>query len=362
MVLRSIAEKLQIPKSSTVEHSLSQERQFLLGSRQLNKLKEIRERSSGSFDTNFAIAKEVAALVHASLDFAPTGNFTPLLTAESIAKREATNCFGHTVVLSECLEEVGIEHFICYANQHTFVALFDRKSDRAFMVDPLSEHLTCEITKAVVGEDPLTQLELGELRAVNKLYTDEILATLPPSVNKEAFVGSRPWLSFDRDALYRTEPNPRDTQLQLLTLPSIPGRELLIDQYNAMIYANRRDFDASAKIMEDLSGIYLDVDPRNNLKMPTDMVKFLIRDGQYLRALMVVKVVLDSLPPVDTSKNALFLPDTMRKIAKRLGNVAMMSEAVKIIEELPKNNLTKGKLSAARRELAEMIQSNHKSN
>ena len=137
---------------------------------------------------------------------------------------------------------------------------------------------------------------------------------------------------------------------------------MLIDQYNAMIYANRRDFDASAKIMEDLSGIYLDVDPRNNLKMPTDMVKFLIRDGQYLRALMVVKVVLDSLPPVDTSKNALFLPDTMRKIAKRLGNVAMMSEAVKIIEELPKNNLTKGKLSAARRELAEMIQSNHKSN
>ena len=52
----------------------------------------------------------------------------------------------------------------------------------------------------------------------------------------------------------------------------------------------------------------------------------------------------------------------MRKIAKSLGNVAMMSEAVKIIEELPKNNLTKGKLSAARRELAEMIQSNHKSN
>ena len=68
MVLRSIAEKLQIPKSSTVEHSLSQERQLLLGSRQLNKLKEIRERSSGSFDTSFAIAKEVAALIHAIED------------------------------------------------------------------------------------------------------------------------------------------------------------------------------------------------------------------------------------------------------------------------------------------------------
>ena len=170
MTLRSIAEKLQTPKSSAVEHGLSQERQFLLGSRQLNKLKEIHEHSSGSFDTSFAISKEVAALVHASLDFVPTGNFTPLLDAESIAKREATNCFGHTIVLSECLEEVGIEHFICYANQHTFVALFDRKSDRAFMVDPLSEHLTCEITKAVVGEDPLTQLELGELREIGRAH------------------------------------------------------------------------------------------------------------------------------------------------------------------------------------------------
>ena len=73
---------------------------------------------------------------------------------------------------------------------------------------------------------------------------------------------------------------------------------------------------------------------------------------------MFLIVYLLSIP----QKNALFLPDTMRKIAKSLGNVAMMSEAVKIIEELPKNNLTKGKLSAARRELAEMIQSNHKSN
>ena len=156
------------------------------------------------------------------MDFAPTLANSPLLDAVEVANREATNCFGHVIIASECLEQLGIEHFVSYANQHAMVTLFDRGSERAFLLDVATEDMT-----GVIGSgapNPLDQLAMGELRAVNAFFSEELLKRLPPSIDRQKFMSSRPWLSFDAiDAAQSHEYKPRNRILQFLNYLQYQG-------------------------------------------------------------------------------------------------------------------------------------------
>ena len=143
----------------------------------------------------------------------------------------------------------------------------------------------------------------------------------------------------------------RNTRLQMLTLPSIPGR-LLLDEYNARIdQLNGRYKEAADKIV-DLSGIYLDVDSRNDLKEADKLCRELIKQGSEDLAIQVASVVNDSLLSGDSSKNRLFLPDVMRKVAKHDRDINLLNEAIRLYKEIidskPKyDSLVVGKLRAA---------------
>ncbi len=292
----------------------------------------------------------MAHLVRQTVDFAPTSAISPLLDATELAHREVTNCFGHVIIASECLEQLGIEHFVSYANQHAIVTLFDRGSDRAFLLDVATKELCCDMTEAIGGSDPLDQLAMGDLRAVNTLYSDELLKRLPPSTDREKFVGSRPWLSFDDTDIARfREYRPTDHVLQLLTLPSVPGRLLLVQQYNAARRADRGEVDVANEELLELAGIYLDVDPRNNLRELDRLCKKLLQAEKYDEAIKLAAMAAESLVPGDTSKNQLFLPDTLRSIAKRTRNKQLAQWALGEYERLPPSSLRTGKLSAARK-------------
>jgi hypothetical protein len=232
---RYLAAQLLTPKSSRVEQGGNGQRELLFESRQLRAINEEYEQSPKTFDDTARAAISVASLVRETLDFAPTSNSSQPLRAEIIAKTEVANCFGHTIVTSECLERLGIEHFISYANQHTFITLFDRQSDRSFMIDVKTEELCCEMTGVVGRENPLDQLWRGQLRAENSLFTDELLMRqLPQSINRENFLAVRGWLRFPDPQLEHRD-SRRGSILQMFTLPSILGRLLLLDEYNARI-------------------------------------------------------------------------------------------------------------------------------
>lgn len=223
------------PKSSRVEQDGNGQRELLFESRQLRAIEAEYEQSPKTFDDAAKAAMLVASLVRETLDFASTGHFSQPLRAEIIAETKVANCFGHTIVASECLERLGIEHFISYANQHTFVTLFDRQSDRSFMIDVKTRELCCEMTGVIGRENPLNQLQCGQLRAENSLFTDDLLLRqLPPSVNREDFLAVREWLRFS-DPQSEHRDSRRGSILQMFTLPSIPGRLLLLDEYNARI-------------------------------------------------------------------------------------------------------------------------------
>lgn len=185
MAERLIATGLQTPKRRIANECPGTQRQELMESQALLAIQEQYTQSSKKFDDMVYAAREVGALVRETLDFGVTTNSTPLLEATAIAQNEATNCYGHTIVASECLERIGVEHCISYANQHTFVTLFDRQGDGAFMLDVATKELWCDMTSAIGGEDPLNQFAKGELRAINTLYSRELLRQLPAEKNRE---------------------------------------------------------------------------------------------------------------------------------------------------------------------------------
>ena len=356
---RYLSTQLLTPRSDIAEKR-GVKREPLLGSGKLCDIKSVYEKSDKTFDDIAEAAKSVAELIRETLYFRSTDRDSRELNADNIAKDEVANCYGHTIVASECLEELNIEHFISYANQHTFITLFDRESDRSFIIDVLTEELRCEMTDAIGfdGIDPAEQLYYGELRANSTLYTDLLLQKLPSSVNRSDFVARREWLMFSDGMKYR-DGYGRNARLQMLTLLSIPGRLLLLDEYNARIdQLNGRYKEAADKIVY-LSGIYLDVDSRNDLKEADKLCRELIKQGSGDLAVQVASVVNDSLLSGDSSKNRLFLPDVMRKVAKHDRDINLLNEAIRLhkenINSKPKyDSLAVGKLRAAEKLLRSM--------
>ena len=339
--------KLLTPKSRLLEADPDLERAPLLESQQLRTIKADYQQSSQAFDDKIEAAKAVGLLVRQTLDFSTTSDFTPVFNAETLAGREMANCFGYTITASECLDKAGIEHLITYANQHAI-----------FMLDTPTKELYCEVTGAVGGADPLDQLETGELRAVNSLHTNQVLKHLPPAIDRERFVDRRPWLNFSSSNM-RFQDNPRDSILQMISLPSIPGRKLLAMEYNAEILRRQHRSEEAAGLIEDLSGIYLDVDSRNNLAEAGRLCRQLIENSMGEEAVRVAMVVDESLVVGDASKNIFFLPDTKRKAASATGDAGLMEEAVALYRGLPPSKLRAGKLAKACR-ILKMLQSNHK--
>lgn len=356
--MHDIATNILTPKRRVAETDSNIQRERLLESQALRLIKATYEQSAKRFDDMIEAAVEVGGLVRRTLDFTPTTGLTPPLTPHSVADREATNCFGYAIVASECLEQLGMEHFIGYANQHAFVMLVDRKSDRSFMLDVANKELYQETTQAIGGDDMIQQLELGNLRAINVLDSRVLIRQLPPMASVSAFVGERPWLSYaptDSAAERWHEPKPRDYLLQLITLPSVPGRQVLVQQLNALIASAKGDDVEAHHQLSDLAGLYLDVDPRNNLAVMETLCRRLIANHMSRHALHIAEVVDASLAPGDRSKNQLFLPDMMRRVARCLGDAALMEQAVARYEGLPRNSLTCGKLKKAKQQLRAMV-------
>ena len=357
---RYLSTQLLTPRSDIAEKR-GIKRELLLESKKLCNIKSVYEKSDKTFDDIAEAAKSVTELVRETLYFGSTGSGSRELNADNIAKYEVANCYGHTIVASECLEELNIEHFISYANQHTFITLFDRKSDRSFMIDVLTKELRCEMTMAVglASSHPLNEFSCGELKSQNILKADELLKQLPATVNRAKFIDKRPWFMFPDGKDY-SDGYGKCALLQMLTFPSIPGRLLLLDDYSARINQLNGRYEAAAEKIEDLSGIYLDIDPRNKLEEVDKLCRELINRGGWEQAVRVASAVNDSLPSSDNSKNRLFLPDVMRKVAKKNKDPDILNEAIKLYEEIIKSKpykrdrLAEGKLDAAENLLREL--------
>jgi hypothetical protein len=185
---------------------------------------------------------------------------------------------------------------------------------------------------------PLDKFSCGELKSQDSLKTDELLKQLPATVNRAEFIDKRPWFMFPDRRDYR-DGYGKFARLQMLTFPSIPGRLLLLDDYSARINLLNGQYEVAAGKIEDLSGIYLDTDPRNNLEEAGKLCRELIKQGSSDLAIQVASAVNDSLLSGDSSKNRLFLPDVMRKVAKHDRDINLLNEAIRLYKEIINSKL-----------------------
>ena len=185
---------------------------------------------------------------------------------------------------------------------------------------------------------PLDKFSCGELKSQDSLKTDELLKQLPVTVNRAEFIDKRPWFMFPDRRDYR-DGYGKFARLQMLTFPSIPGRLLLLDDYSARINLLNGQYEVAAGKIEDLSGIYLDTDPRNNLEEAGKLCRELIKQDSGDLAIQVASAVNDSLLSGDSSKNRLFLPDVMRKVAKHDRDINLLNEAIRLYKEIINSKL-----------------------
>ncbi len=346
-----LAAELMTPRKSIAAGNIEIGRERLLDSKQLKIIGTAYEQSPLTFDDATNAAVLVGYLVRQTLEFEDMDEATPLLTAELLTQREKANCYGYTIVASECLDQIGVEHYVGYVNQHAVVMLFDRTSGskRSFLLDVATKEFYQETTKAVGGEDPLDQLWRGELRAINTLQTSELLrkVDIDDPGKRQKFIRDRFWLSFDKDSRHRDDDEYEyllHSQLQLITMPSVPGREMLRLYHNVIINTLGNNPDpvaASEDIIDQFAGIYPDIDPRNKLEHAKSLCSQLVARHMGESALALADVIKASLLPDDTSESRFFKGDLLRKIAKVESDPKKASEAVEEYNgmfELPPNN------------------------
>lgn len=346
-----LAAELMTPKRCIAAQNIEIGRERLLDSKQLKIIGTAYEQSPLAFEDATNAAVLVGHLVRQTLEFEDMDEATPLLTTELIAQREKANCYGYTIVASECLDQIGVEHYVGYVNQHAVVMLFDRTSGskRSFLLDVATKEFYQETTKAVGGEDPLDQLWRGELRAINTLQTSELLrkVDIDDPGKRQKFIRDRFWLSFDKDSRHRDDDEYEyllHSQLQLITMPSVPGREMLRLYHNVIINTLGNNPDpvaASEDIIDQFAGIYPDIDPRNKLEHAKALRTKLIDRHMGDSALALADVIKASLLPDDTSESQFFKGETLRKIAKVEGDPKKAAEAIEEYNglfELPSDN------------------------
>ena len=327
----SLMAGLKTPRRGIAESNPEIGRQRLPDSTQLKIIGTAYEQSPLTFDDAIEAAILVGHLVRQTLEFEDMDEATPLLTAELLTQREKANCYGYTIVASE--------HYVGYVNQHAVVMLFDRTSGskRSFLLDVATKEFYQETTKAVGGEDPLDQLWRGELRAINTLQTSELLrkVDIDDPGKRQKFIRDRFWLSFDKDSRHRDDDEYEyllHSQLQLITMPSVPGREMLRLYHNVIINTLGNNPDpvaASEDIIDQFAGIYPDIDPRNKLEHAKALRTKLIDRHMGDSALALADVIKASLLPDDTSESRFFKGETLRKIAKVEGDPKKIDEAIK---------------------------------
>ena len=135
------------------------------------------------------------------------------------------------------------------------------------------------------------------------------------------------------------------SQLQLITMPSVPGREMLRLYHNVIINTLGNNPDpvaASEDIIDQFAGIYPDIDPRNKLEHAKALRTKLIDRHMGDSALALADVIKASLLPDDTSESRFFKGETLRRIAKAESDPKKIDEAIEEYDDelfkLPPDN------------------------
>lgn len=232
----------------------------------------------------FREALGVAQLVSNSLVFRPNKDWVSDFTPEILQESQYTNCYGYTIVLSECLDEARIPHHIVYTNGHAFVMVSDFTS-YAWMVDAgdlaMSGDMLRALPKTALSKVP-QQISAHDRGSV-KFWTEEYFAGVKPQTPIESVSSKIEWLSVapsNKNYQFKTEQEFRaDHTLWLSIYEPKRGREVIeeISRINHFV-ATGRFMEAYTKI-KSIHGLHPNIDERSNRTEIRDIIIGLVASG-----------------------------------------------------------------------------------
>lgn len=312
-------------------------RQSLRESRALQRICDVYQHSQKTYASDTVDAAYATAdLVRRSLQFAPHTAEAAPLSPEALEGAQETNCHGYTIVASECLEHVGIEHWIGFSNRHSYLLLHDPTSQRLHLIDTPVKELYTEVTGAILGEpldltvSPNRRIVRGDVVLERSNFTESVQFQL-----------ETPW-SFASFG-HAGAPQSHDNHLLLAAYAPKEGRNVLhayANFYHAYIRQNVDD--ARDHFREIPGGQYPDIDRRNRLDAPSWLVKQLAHRADIADALEVIARVEASCTETDDLWVRLWPLDQKRKLVQQTGDTALLEEVIEGYTQLVEARHVKG--------------------
>ena len=328
-----LSERVKVPSPSSSEANAA--RQPLTHSYQFEEIRKSYEDSSKSYDDDVAAAYAVASLIREAITFSEHTSKQPELSPEWIESGHTTNCHGHSIITSECLDQLGIPHRVSFANQHSFLLMEDDVSGRVNLIDTPVEKLCTDITPALGG---FALNEFSRDQGGANFIWGNIILYRSQFGNKQRALKIRPWLSFHAEnngPLFLTDSqNDLESRLILRTYEPEIGREVLLAYDSFMHAVSSRDMSRAQQRLQALSGTYPDIDKRNKLRAPTKLVR-------YLGSSAFVNEALDNIDAIERSVKAfsgdinltLWPADQRRDLGAKVKSPDMIRLAIDEYEE-----------------------------
>lgn len=340
--MTKFAGDLLTPRQDIADNDSGIDRTPLLMSQRYRRIKSSWQLSDKLYGDRIETASDVGKMVRDTLWFRPiTGRDRPF-RPDTLTNEQATNCYGHTIVTSEVLDSLGVEHFIGFANTHSFVLIAGDTAEKVFMVDAAARDFYMSIG-AAIGGDVRSQIEQGSGIANNILDTRVILADVDSSLTRQELMSKHPWLGFGDRNWVDDKKYMRAHRLFMRSYTSQLGRAVLENYMNAIIFNNNDQLESAVDAVRKLEGIYPEMDARNKLGVVTPLRNKLVRAGRIGEVEDMIRVVDSSLVEGDTSANQFFMSDSLRQLAERQRSLALAECALGCLAETRGGPLRDGK-------------------
>jgi hypothetical protein len=250
-------------------------------------LYDVVDRIVAGSTSDLQAAEAIHAVVNDILFFPRPEDYRKLgldqaLSLEQLVDRQVANCYGFTLLTSECFSHAGIDHKIAFSNEHAFVVKPDIQGG-LHMFDMPSSRLNGDISPAILASS-----YVGANR--------QVLETTPASLtaSKGVKYGRHPWLGV-KDM---TSFGIRDGKKLLISLfEPADGRQSVELYARFCENMGQQDHLKAAEYVWAMAadGLYPNIDARPRDKMLRAMVRGLVSDGRSDVAVEITNVHFGAL-------------------------------------------------------------------
>ncbi len=261
-------------------------------------------------------------------DYVP--DFSGSVPFESMAEAQVTNCYGYTMVLSECFERVGIPHYIGTASQHVFAlvpVIHDDDKPSFYFADALTPEFNHDIQLDLSG-GPIEETDqlIGQYgRAAFMLHADRFARQFM-SGDFLQVAAKNDWLinGGGSETIQRINDMRDDrwasklhqvTKLIMSVYPVETGRQMLA-YYHQLLAETAADSPSLTQTLQNMHGLHPIIDVRNPHPDIAMLVDRFAKRQDFASAEMTIDGYLASFavsqdPRVDSLRG-----DLLRKLAR----------------------------------------------